>query len=159
MNWEYECGEWLIEMFGCCFSMWEYRWSVRSSIPTRHYKCVRRSLSLGRVGVGIAFPLNVVECQMHQCNIWYTGSELHFRCSKKSSVLVQLRAKHAGATVLHMQILKRGMSFNIDLWLKNLRTKSFNFLVENRYSRLNWSNQLCWARPGPVFRKKSGESR
>ena len=49
--------------------------------------------------------------------------------------IVFLRAKYAGATELHMQILTHDISFNIDLSLMYYGTKTFYFSVENR----------CWS--------------
>ena len=54
---------------------------------------------------------------------------------------ISLRGKHAGVTVLHMQLWAHEFSFNIDLWLVNHGTESLNFLVEKYYFSLICLNQ------------------
>ena len=64
--------------------------------------------------------------------------------------IVYLRAKHAGATVLHMQLWKHDVLFNIDLWGMNHWAKKVYFLVDNWNSRLNCFNLSYLARLGQV---------
>ena len=67
--------------------------------------------------------------------------------------MVFLRAKHAGAAVLHMKIWTPDISFNIDLGFVSHGTKSIYFIVEILYSSFNGFNQPFSARPGPISRK------
>ena len=92
------------------------------------------------------------ESHYEQCiALWYTLNNFPYikflkswtrglECDKKieknyldglAFALVFLGAKHAGATVLHMQLWTLDSSFNVDLWLMNQWTKNVYFLEES----------------------------
>ena len=99
--------------------------------------------------------------RMFMYNFW--GVEVETASAKRSYsiffldgsalAIVFLRAKHAGATVLHMQFSTHHIFFTIDLWRMNHWEKSILFLVENLWSNLNLLNQRHLPRPGSIREK------
>ena len=110
---KYSFSELLIQW---CTNQWSIH-SVKSSFSEVLLRWSPRS---------VKYSFSEVLLQWSTHSVKYSFSEILIQWSIWT-VMVFLRANHAGAAVLHMPLSNNGISFNITLWIMNHGTKCFFF--------------------------------